>query len=137
MERVLEMKTELVVFLIEEEDLNVNMTGKDWEVIGIIVPLLKVFKDLTVTMSDRYANASIIIPEIVTMKGGLESRDAKKIHKGVGATVNQLLGEINSRYKVYLENPNLLLATFLDPRFKHFPLKTITSTEKVEEFVLE
>ena len=100
-----------------------------------IVPLLKIFKDLTVKMSDRYANASIIIPEIITVKTTLEHKDTKKMLFGVVGTLNKLLEEMNCRYAVYLDNPNLILATFFDPRYKHWPFRNQLDT--VEKLVVE
>ena len=92
------------------------MTNTDWLVLDKLVSLLELFYNGTKKLSHRYANSSLIIPEIMILKAALSSQETKITLKGLGQTVTKLLEQMKTRYEPYLENPNLLLATYLDPR---------------------
>ena len=55
--------------------------------------------------------------------------------KGLGATLVALSEELNKRYQKYLDDPNNIIATFLDPRYKQFVFKdeAIGSLRHIEE----
>ena len=73
------MKIELIVFLNEvHDDLGVTLTNTDWEVLDKLVSLLHIFQQLTVTMSERYANASIIIPQVICIMKSVDNKEKKK-----------------------------------------------------------
>ena len=60
------MRLELTIFLSEvQEEFGVTLTNSDWELLEKLVSLLHIFQPLTVKMSDRYAKASIIIPQVM------------------------------------------------------------------------
>ena len=118
------------------------MTNTDWDVIDKLVSLLEVYYQLTVRMSDRYANASIIIPEILLVKMSLSDKDTRAYLKNLGKTLTKLNEEMADRYQVYLDNPNLMMATFMDPRYKHWlfkdePADSNMSLSTVEKHVTE
>ena len=48
-----------------------------------------------------------------------QSRYKKKVLRGLGGTVTKVVEEMENRYGVYLHNHNLMIATYLDPRYKH------------------
>ena len=61
--RVKEMKVELTLLLSElHEEFGVTIHNSEWDLLERLVSLLQIFQQLTVKISDRYANASIIIP---------------------------------------------------------------------------
>ena len=73
------MKLELTVFLAEVHgDLGVTLTNNDWEVLDKLVSLLQIIQQLTVTMSERYANASIIIPQVICIMKAVDNTETKK-----------------------------------------------------------
>ena len=79
LKRVKEMKIELTVFLNEVyDDLGVTLTNTDWDVLEKLVSLLQIFQQLTVTMSERYANASIIIPQVICVMKAVDNTETKK-----------------------------------------------------------
>ena len=49
----------------------------------------------------------------------MDNPDTKKVLRGLGGTVTKLVEEMETRYGVYLHNHNLMIATYLDPRYKH------------------
>ena len=120
------------------------MHNTDWSVLDRLVGLLELFYKCTKKLSHRYANSSLIIPEIMTLKDALSSQQTKVALKGLGQTVTKLLEQMKTRYEPYLENPNLLLATYLDPRWKHLPFKKVpdpsvmsASLSSVEDLIIE
>ena len=89
-------------------------------------------------MSDKYANASIIIPQVMCIIKTVANKDTRKVLKGLGGTINKVVEGMNNRYAVYLHNPNLMLATFFDPRYKHCPFKKEPyNLDAVEKLVVE
>ena len=86
---VFEMKLEIVVFL-SETKCDVRFENKDWDCIEKLVPLLKMFHDTTQTMSDRYANASLIIPEIKTLKYLISQPTTKVLLSGLLTTIKHI-----------------------------------------------
>ena len=120
------------------------MTNADWVVLDKLVSLLELFHNGTKKLSHRYANSSLIIPEIMILKSTLSSQQTKVTLTGLGKTVNTLLEQMKTRYEPYLENQNLLLATYLDPRWKNPPFKKdpdtaimSTSLSSVEDLVIQ
>ena len=72
----------------------------------------------------------------------LDKKETKKVLFGLGATLTKLVEEMKNRYTVYLDNPNLMLATFFDPRYKHWPFKkepshSVRSQDAVEKLVVD
>ena len=60
------------------DDLGVTLTNTDWDVLDKLVSLLQIFQQLTVIMSERYANASIIIPQVIYIQNAVDNTDTKK-----------------------------------------------------------
>ena len=120
------------------------MNKTDWAVLDKLVGLLDLFHKSTKKLSHRYANSSLIIPEIMSLKATLSRQQTKTTLKGLGQTVTKLQDQMTTRYEPYLENPNLLLATYMDPRWKHVPFKIEPDTSimsvslsSVEELIIE
>ena len=92
-------------------------------------------------MSERYANASIIIPQVICIMKAVDNTETKKVLRGLGGTVTKVVEEMDNRYGVYLHNPNLMLATYFDPRYKHCPFKkepyNPDAVEKLEKLIVE
>ena len=111
-------------------------------VIEKLVSLLDLYHQLTKIMSHKYANSSLIIPQIMALKATLSRQDTKNTLHGIGQTVTKLLTQMTTRYQAYLDNPNLMLATYMDPRWKHVPFKKEPADSKillstVEDLIIE
>lgn len=72
-------------------------------------------------MSERYANASDIIPQIKYLKFFVSSNFIRTNLSGLGTTLSSLAKSFEKRFEIYLTNTNCILATFLDPRYKLTP----------------
>ena len=96
-------------------------------------------------MSHRYANSSDIIPQIITFKYYVTSVFMISQLSGLGTILDELKTVMETRYDTYMENPNCILATYFDPKYKNIFFKNegpessrnINSIEKsvIEEFV--
>ena len=110
------MRVELTLWLNEVvEELGVTLTNSDWELLEKLVSLLEIYQQLTVKMSDRYANASVIIPEIMFIRIVLDKKETKKVLFGLGATLTKLVEEMKNRYSLSrqpkFDASNFLLST--------------------------
>ena len=92
------------------------MQNKEWLVIEKLVSLLDLYHQLTKIMSYKYANSLLIIPQIMALKATLSRQDTKNMLHGIGQTVTKLQTQMTTRYQAYLDNPNLMIATYVDPR---------------------
>ena len=141
LKRVKDMKIELRVFLTQiQGELGVTLTNSDWDVLDKLLQLLQIFKQLTLDMSERYTNASIIIPNVICTQTAVENPETKRVLKGLGGTINKLADEMDTRYGVYVHNPDLMIATYLDPRYKHTLFRkhpyNSDGVEKVEKLIV-
>ena len=69
-------------------------------------------------MSDRYANSSSIIPEIMYIKLMVDEPPETDTFDGLNAIRNALKKHIKTYLDPYLDNSIHVLSTFLDPRYK-------------------
>ena len=92
-------------------------------------------------MSNRYVKSSAIIPEVIYMKFFCTNFITKHNLRGLGATLAILSEDLTKRFQKYLDDTNLINATFLDPRFKHYlfknePKESLRDIEEIEERLL-
>ena len=118
------------------------MQQNEWLIIEKVVALLEIFQRLTKTMSHKYANASLIIPQVMALKATLAIPEIKNMLVGIQQTVKKLQEQMKTRYQPYLDNPDLMVSTYVDPRWKGVPFKNETVGSKmsliaVEELVIE
>ena len=145
-DRSLAIKDELSIYLNENaNNCSIQFTENEWAMVLKMSKLLKIFKDMTVKMSHRYANSSDIIPQIITFKYYVTSVFMISQLSGLGTILDELKTVMETRYDTYMENPNCILATYFDPKYKNIFFKNegpessrnINSIEKsvIEEFV--
>ncbi|XP_066585487.1 zinc finger BED domain-containing protein 4-like [Prorops nasuta] len=117
LERLLEQKQAINLYIIDKPDIS-DLTYHQWELINNILNLLKPFEEITKIVSQRDSCISEIIPFICTLRKFLQTDS--NIFSGVGSMKEDLLQNINKRFTEYtiFNNKNLIIATFLDPRFK-------------------
>ena len=77
------------------------------------------FNDITNLLSEREAIASAIIPTIQVIKTMLDQAEKSPLFLGLGTTLKECKKSANKRFEKYLNDKNLILATFLDPRYKN------------------
>ena len=93
-------------------------------------------------MSHKYANASLIIPQVMALKATLSRPETKDMLFGIGATLTKLQAQMTTRFQPYLDNPNLMVSTYVDPRWKGVPFRkesadSTMSLSAVEEVIIE
>ena len=145
-DRSLLIKDEISIYLNENaNNCSVQLNENEWAMVLKMSKLLKIFRDMTVKMSHKYANSSDIIPQILTFKHYVTSVFMISQLSGLGTILDELKSVMETRYDTYMENPNCILATYLDPRYRNKPFKNegpessrnMNSIEKtvIEEFV--
>ena len=144
--RSLEIKDEISIYLNENaNNCNIQFNENEWAMILKMSKLLKIFRDMTVKMSHKYANSSDIIPQILIFKYYVSSVFMISQLSGLGTILEELKRVMETLYDTYMENKNCILATYLDPRYKNYIFKNegpdscrnISSIENIviEEFV--
>ncbi|XP_073362074.1 zinc finger BED domain-containing protein RICESLEEPER 2-like [Aegilops tauschii subsp. strangulata] len=91
-------------------------TNKEWDMFQLIEPLLFAFARVTTAFSGQsYPTANIFYPHIVSIKIALRKA---MVHKD--KTYNAMGHAMMDKFNKYWEEPNnvMVLATFLDPRYK-------------------
>lgn len=95
--------------------------GYTWNLISKLSSLLKVFYKTTVRLSERNCLVSEIIPQTVFLNRFVSKASTDPRFSDLSTTLNALKVSLDSRFKRYLKDYNVLLSTFLDPRYKtHF-----------------
>ena len=118
------------------------MNKTEWMVIEKLVSLLDLYHQPTKIMSHKYANSSLIIPQVMALKATLSRQDTKNALHGIITTLTKLQAQMTTRYQAYLDNPNLMVATYVDPRWKHVPFHKEPANSKmslstVEDLIIE
>ena len=114
-ERAHNMKEELSL-LQSEVGIGDGIYGQEWVLLEKVVSLLKIFSDITAEMSERYANASLIIPSIALLIHHCTCNESRSDLRGLITTMNELKKGFENRFGPYVMNENLIIATFVDPR---------------------
>ncbi|XP_066588089.1 zinc finger BED domain-containing protein 4-like [Prorops nasuta] len=115
LERLVEQKQAINLNIIDHPDLT-DLTFNQWELANNILSLLKPFEEITKIVSHRDSCISECIPFVFTLRRFLTVEN--KAFSGVGTIKDELLKNLNERFKDMFTNENLTIATFLDPRFK-------------------
>ncbi len=84
-----------------------------------MVELLSKFEEITKRLSNKESIISEIIPNIRFIKIYITKVASKGIFGGLGSTIAALKNSIETRCSNYTKDKNMILATFLDPRFKN------------------
>lgn len=80
--------------------------------------LLQIFHKTTVSLSERSSTASNIILHIKFLMLYITKASTNAQFSGLGSMLTSLKASANARFSKYLSNSNIILATFLDPRYK-------------------
>lgn len=81
-----------------------------------LLNLLRPFEELTKRISSNKSIISEVIPAIMSLNSFLNHPSS--VHFGVGTTKDVMLSRLHKRFENVIKNENLIIATFLDPRFK-------------------
>lgn len=112
-ERLLEQKN-AVSLCSSELNLSTTLTSCDWNTIGSIEPILKLFAEVTKTVSKSSCSISEVIPILNSLRRAIKSDDTK----GLQSMKNDIIHQLDDYYPVESTETNRFyaLATCLDPR---------------------
>src|SRR5678815_1671884 len=79
--------------------------------------------------------ASAIIPHMKMICIFFEKSRKKELFEGLGSTVSAWKNSVKNRFSIYFTDKNLVLATYLDPRFKITFLEDDYNNIKVEDIL--
>ncbi|KAJ8893971.1 hypothetical protein PR048_006572 [Dryococelus australis] len=112
-ERLLEQKS-AVSLCSSELNLSTTLTSCDWNTIGNIEPILKLFAKLTKTVSKSSCSISEVIPILNRLRWAIESDNTM----GLQNMKNDIIHHLDAYYPIDATETNMFyaLATCLDPR---------------------
>lgn len=116
LERLLDLKTVILIYTSEAESTLPTFSANDWVLMESLIQLLKPFEELTKRISSNKSVISEVIPAVMTLDIFLNQSNSS--HFGVGTTKDVMHTRLLVRFKEIMKDPNLIMATFLDPRFK-------------------
>ena len=105
------------------------LSEKELNVVEDLIQLLQPFHEITKLLSaSEYVTSSIMLPAVTRLSSCL--KDFESIHGNnfVNEIAASMRKDLETRTKTYFENPLLVAATFMDPRYRN--LKFIASQEK-------
>ena len=117
MNRILEQKAALIAYC-SDHSKPACLESSQWKVLEKLQKILKNFEDCANFMSTRDATAALIIPNIKVIRHFFESAESNGLFSGLGSTLSSWKSSVELRLSSYINDKNLILATFLDPRFK-------------------
>lgn len=116
LDRLFNLKNAILIFSSEVPSSLPSFNANDWTVMESLLNLLRPFEELTKRISSNKSIISEVIPAIMSLSSFLNHPSS--IHFGVGTTKDVMLSRLHKRFENVMKNKNLILATFLDPRFK-------------------
>ena len=116
LERLFNLKNAILIFTSKVPSSLPSSNANDWTVMESLLNLLRPFEELTKRISSNKSIISEVIPAIMSLNSFLNHPSS--IHFGVGTTKDVMISRIHKRFENVMKNKNLILATFLDPRFK-------------------
>ncbi|XP_068250409.1 zinc finger BED domain-containing protein 4-like [Palaemon carinicauda] len=117
--RILEQKAAINSNSVDSNTSNMKgIDGSTWRLIDNIASFLKVFYEITVRLSKRNATVAEIIPQIKFLDVFLAKAATNHRYSGIASIISAMKHSIK-RFEQYIDNYIAVLATYLDPRFKH------------------
>ena len=101
------------------DGLGVEITIHEWNMMVKLLELLGLFHSITKSMSNRYAHSGEIIPFVKILKHYVNDELTREKLTGLHTTLTSLSESFDRRFSKYLSNENCILASYLDPRYKH------------------
>lgn len=121
LKRNLEQRKALVMYAVGNKI--PTLTTYQWGLVQKIVQLLSPFEEITKEASKRTSSISMIIPTILALRlflpKAVQSNSDISDFSGILLTnVEQFSESMETRFSSNLNDKNLCVSTFLDPRFK-------------------
>ena len=126
---MVEQKKAIVSYVSDTQNFP-SLDGNKWNLLSKLVSVLRKFHEVTVSLSRRQSLISEIIPQITFLEAFIlkVQKNPTAAHV-IGTNLFKLQASIIQRCGKYCDNRDIILATFLDPRYKdRFFMNTIRST---------
>ncbi len=117
-ERIFKQNGSIGLYYIETDRLSVLDSNK-WNLVGKMVERLSIFEEIDRRLSKMESIVSEIIPNIRFIKIYMPKVASRGIFGGLGSTIVAINDSIETRYSNYTKDKNMIIATFLDQRFKN------------------
>ena len=134
--RIHEQKNALISFCSEYSKPTYLETSQ-WKILERLLKILQHFEDCTKFLSSRNAVVSAIIPNMKVICHFFAKGEEKGLFAGLGSTLSAWQASTKCRFNLYFNDKNLIVATYLDPRFKTTFLEEEYNGKKVEEILKE
>lgn len=135
LKRNLEQRKALVMYAVDNKI--PSLTPYQWGLVQKIVQLLSPFEEITREASNRTSTISMIIPTILALKLFLSKAvQSNSDYSGILTTVEEFSQSVGKRFSSYLNDKNLCLSTFLDPRFK-FKFQKNDMENSIKNWILD
>ena len=137
LQRLIEQQTAISAVLVEGKDRHLMLESGDWEVVEMLVELLKPFQQATTVMGAvRYPTLSTVKPLLhklltKTLKITQEDTATSK------AVKQEIKKDLDDRYHKPAVEKIINRATFLDPRYKELPFLDSYSKREIVDMVEE
>ena len=126
---MIEQKKAIVAYVSDAQN-HPSLDGNKWNLLSKLVSALRKFHEVTVSLSRRQSLISEITPQIPFLEAFIMKVQKNPIAAhGIGTTLSEFQAAIVQRYGKYCDNPDIILSTILDPRYKdRFFINTIRSS---------
>lgn len=133
-ERFLKVKDALSLY-INDSEIN-PILPEEWKVIESLTELLKSFEEATRELSSCHALISSVIPIIQMLEKKIDDYSTRlESFETIQQAVTTLKNEFSRKFFNLGENNLYVIATYLDPRYKHKFFTPVTE-EKIKEDIL-
>ena len=131
LQRLIEQQTAISAVLVEGKDRHLMLESGDWEVVEMLVELLKPFQQATTLMGAvKYPTLSTVKPllyKLITKTLKITDEDSVTCK-----TVKQeIKKDLEDRYHQPAVEKIINMATFLDPRYKELPFIDFWSKREI------
>ena len=112
-----------------------ELTRRDWDLIELVVKVLKPFEEATLELSKQDASISCVIPLVSSIKESLEVKPRED--KGVIGMKRALKNDMETRFAGIEENDHYAIATLLDARYKECFFKDADTLPRIKGVIID
>ena len=131
--RILRIKGCVASALLNFEKTDIEFTSKDFELMRKVTMIIRFFHEATQMLSEDDCSVSMSIPIVATIQKALQVHSSdtgvKTLKRGLHESMTQRFGDMETI-------PEYSVATFLDPRYKHFYFQNTSTLEEVTEIIV-
>ena len=135
MNRIIKVEPALISTIHKFEKVT-PLNKSDFVLMKRVVKVLKFFKEATEMLSKSDASISQCIPIITTIMDSLKDENTRDDH-GVKTFKKDLLAAMYKRFGQYERNENYFMATFLDPRYRRWMFRSLSTMQNAKALLIK